>query len=60
MNPRAVESGMTRCPRCMVLAEYRFLDRGDNALEYEVRCGTCGHVHSESTDASSTDASSAA
>lgn len=43
----AVESGRARCPRCMAWAEYRFLDHGDNKLEYEVQCATCGHVHSE-------------
>lgn len=43
----AVERGRTRCPRCMAWADYRFLDRGDNMLEYEVQCGACGHVHSE-------------
>jgi uncharacterized Zn finger protein len=42
-----VESGRTRCPRCMAWAAYKFLDRGDNKLEYEVRCAACGHVHSE-------------
>ena len=44
-----VESGRARCPRCMAWAEYRFLDHGDNRLEYEVQCGACGHVHSEVT-----------
>jgi hypothetical protein len=43
----AVESGRARCPRCMAWAEYRFLDRGENKLEYEVKCGACGNVHSE-------------
>jgi len=45
----AVESGRARCPRCMAWAEYRFLDLGDNRLEYEVQCKACGHVHSEVT-----------
>lgn len=31
----------------MAWADYRFLDRGDNMLEYEVRCAACGHLHSE-------------
>ncbi len=43
----AVERGRTRCPRCMAWADYQFLDRGENTLEYEVRCAACGHVHSE-------------
>lgn len=49
----AVERGRARCPRCMAWAEYRFLDCGDNKLEYEVRCGACSHVHSEVTVVSS-------
>ena len=43
-----VERGRTRCPRCMKMSEYQFLDRGDDTLEYEVRCPD-GHVHSEVT-----------
>jgi hypothetical protein len=45
----AIETGRTRCPRCMAWTEYRFLDLGDNKLEYEVRCTTCGNIHSEVT-----------
>jgi hypothetical protein len=37
----------------MAWAEYRFLDHGDNKLEYEVKCDACGHVHSEVTVVSS-------
>jgi uncharacterized Zn finger protein len=47
-----VEHGRTRCPRCATLAEYRFLEMGDDKLKYEVRCGSCGHVHSEVTSVS--------
>ncbi|MCV7429518.1 hypothetical protein [Mycobacterium montefiorense] len=47
-----VEHGPTRCPRCAAWAEYRFLESGDDKLEYEVRCGTCGHVYSEVTPVS--------
>lgn len=47
-----VEHGRTRCPRCAVWAEYRFLEIDGGKLEYEVRCGTCGHVHSEVTTVS--------
>jgi uncharacterized Zn finger protein len=42
-----VERGRARCPRCMSFAEYQFLDRGNDTLEYQVQCGTCGNVHSE-------------
>jgi uncharacterized Zn finger protein len=45
----AVEQGPARCPRCMTWAQYRFLDHGNDKLEYEVRCGACGNVHSEVT-----------
>jgi uncharacterized Zn finger protein len=47
-----VEHGRTRCPRCAAFAEYRFLEIGDDKLKYEVRCGSCGHVHSEVTPVS--------
>ncbi|HKI41251.1 MAG TPA: hypothetical protein VKA66_12880 [Mycobacterium sp.] len=45
----AVERGRTRCPRCMAWADYQFLDRGYNTLEYEVQCEACGNKHSEVT-----------
>jgi uncharacterized Zn finger protein len=45
----AVEQGHARCPRCMAWAEYRFLERGDDRLEYQVQCDACGNVHSEVT-----------
>jgi uncharacterized Zn finger protein len=54
-----VEHGRTRCPRCAAFAEYRFLEIGDNKLEYEVRCATCGHVHSEVTPVSTNSAAAA-
>ncbi len=44
-----IESGRTRCPRCAAWTGYLFLERGDNKLEYEVRCSACGNVHSEIT-----------
>jgi hypothetical protein len=36
----------------MAFSEYRFVDRGDNTLEYEVRCESCGNIHSEVTGTS--------
>lgn len=45
----AVEQGRARCPRCAAWAEYQFLELGEGRLEYQVHCGTCGHVHSEVT-----------
>lgn len=50
-NTKTVETGTARCPRCMVHTEYRFLDRGDDTLLYEVDCTACGHVYSEVTGA---------
>ncbi|MCP9271863.1 hypothetical protein [Mycolicibacterium arenosum] len=48
-DSKTVEFGVARCPRCMVHAEYRFLDLGNGTVEYQVRCGACQHVHSELT-----------
>lgn len=45
----AVERGHARCPRCMAWAEYQILERGDDRLEYQVRCDACGNLHSEVT-----------
>ncbi len=42
-----VERGRTRCPRCMAWADYRFLENGENLLEYAVNCEACGNLHSE-------------
>jgi len=33
----------------MAWTEYRFDDRGADKLEYEVRCESCGNIHSEVT-----------
>jgi len=33
----------------MAWTDYRFLDLGENKLEYEVRCTACGNIHSEVT-----------
>lgn len=54
-----VEHGRTRCPRCAAFAEYRFLEIGHNKLKYEVRCGSCGHVHCEVTPVSTPPATAA-
>jgi uncharacterized Zn finger protein len=59
MEMTTVEQGRARCPRCATWAEYRFLEIGDAKLKYEVRCGTCGHVHSEVTAVSTAGATAA-
>lgn len=46
---KAVESGTARCPRCMALTGYKFFDRGDDTLLYEVRCESCSNVYTEVT-----------
>ena len=48
-DSKTVEFGTARCPRCMLHAEYRFLDLGGGTMEYQVRCGACQHVHTELT-----------
>ena len=55
----AIEQGRARCPRCAAFAEYRFFEIGGDKLEYEVRCDTCGHVHSEVTPVSANPAAAA-
>lgn len=50
----AVEHGHARCPRCMAWAQYRFLERDDDKLEYQVHCDGCGNLYSEVTAAGST------
>jgi hypothetical protein len=42
-----IERGAARCPRCMALADYRFLEKDDGRLRYEVSCRPCGNVYSE-------------
>ena len=36
----------------MAWAQYRFLERGDHRLEYQVHCDACGNLYSEVTMAS--------
>lgn len=45
-----LERGTTRCPRCMALTGYQFIDRGDQTLLYEVRCESCSNVYTELTE----------
>ncbi|MDG4667412.1 hypothetical protein [Mycobacterium sp. 236(2023)] len=45
-----VERGLTRCPRCVAVADYVFVEtsqRPPNGLRYEVRCRKCGEYYSE-------------
>jgi predicted Zn finger-like uncharacterized protein len=42
-----VERGTARCPRCMVHADYRFVETDAGPLRYEVSCRSCGHEYVE-------------
>jgi hypothetical protein len=42
-----VERGLARCPRCVAVADYTFVESGPNSLRYEVRCGRCGEDYCE-------------
>jgi hypothetical protein len=42
-----IEKGTSRCPRCMVLADYSFHEDDGGLLRYHVDCRACGNVHVE-------------
>lgn len=42
-----VERGLARCPRCVAVADYFFVELSPNLLRYEVDCGSCGEVYRE-------------
>jgi uncharacterized protein (DUF983 family) len=42
-----VERGLARCPRCVAVADYTFVESGPNSLRYEVRCSRCGEDYCE-------------
>ena len=42
-----VERGLARCPRCVAVADYTFVESGPNSVRYEVRCGKCGEAYCE-------------
>jgi hypothetical protein len=42
-----VERGKARCPRCVAVAEYSFVELGPNLLRYEVNCVGCGEIYRE-------------
>lgn len=48
-----VERGLARCPRCVSVADYVFIetspDPADRGLRYEVRCRKCGECYSENS-----------
>ena len=42
-----IERGHARCPFCVAVAEYRFIERERNLIRYEVHCGGCGERYRE-------------
>lgn len=42
-----VERGLARCPRCVAVADYTFVESGPNSVRYEVHCGRCGEAYCE-------------
>ncbi|MGE2736277.1 hypothetical protein [Mycolicibacterium vaccae] len=41
-----VERGLARCPRCVSVADYAFIEDG-RGMRYEVRCRKCGERYQE-------------
>jgi hypothetical protein len=42
-----VERGLARCPRCVAVADYTFVESGPNSVRYEVHCRKCGEAYCE-------------
>jgi hypothetical protein len=42
-----VERGSARCPRCVAVAKYAFIEAEPDVVRYEVHCQACGEVYSE-------------
>jgi len=42
-----VERGSARCPRCVAIADYTFVESDLDVVRYEVHCRSCGEVYSE-------------
>ena len=42
-----VERGSARCPRCVAVAKYAFIEAELDTVRYEVHCHACGEVYSE-------------
>lgn len=42
-----VERGKARCPRCVAVAAYVFVELGPELLRYEVNCTDCGESYRE-------------
>lgn len=42
-----IERGQARCPYCVAVAAYSFVELGPNLLRYEVNCKGCGEAYRE-------------
>jgi hypothetical protein len=42
-----VERGSARCPHCVAVADYTFVEGELDTVRYEVDCHSCGEVYSE-------------
>jgi hypothetical protein len=42
-----VERGSARCPHCVAVADYTFVESEVDMVRYEVHCHSCGEVYSE-------------
>jgi hypothetical protein len=42
-----VERGSARCPHCVAVADYTFVEGELDTVLYEVDCRSCGEVYSE-------------
>ncbi|BBX67292.1 hypothetical protein MPSYJ_07530 [Mycolicibacterium psychrotolerans] len=42
-----VERGLARCPRCVSMADYAFIEGEPDGMRYEVRCRKCGERYEE-------------
>ena len=42
-----VERGSARCPHCVAVADYTFVESELDTVLYEVDCRSCGEVYSE-------------
>ncbi|MGW0160385.1 hypothetical protein ACWDUN_13820 [Mycobacterium sp. NPDC003323] len=42
-----IERGKARCPFCVAVADYRFIERERDLVRYEVHCDGCGQRYRE-------------
>ena len=54
-----VERGLARCPRCVAVADYAFVESGPNSVRYEVTCAKCGEAYCEVNTAAAPDLTAA-